>query len=144
VVANGGRKCGCGNFGCLETVASDSALAYHAGCKLNRSVNADEVIELARCGAVELTAELHEVASYLAIGVAAVVNLFNPQVVFVHSPLFDLDPQLLGRIVEQVGQRALPPSFAECRILRAEGSKCQGAIAGIIQHLTDAVAPEVV
>lgn len=143
-IANGGRRCGCGNFGCLETVASDSALAYHAGKKLNRAVNVDEVIELAKTGVVELSAELQEIAGYLAIGVAAVVNLFNPEVVFIHSPLLDIDPGLLARVVEGVGQRALPPSFTECRILRAEGSKCQGAVAGIIQHLTDAVAPEVV
>jgi len=28
--------------------------------------------------------------------------------------------------------------------LRAEGTKRQGAVAGIIQHLTESVAPEVV
>lgn len=143
-VANGGRRCGCGNTGCLETVASDSALAYRASQKLGRLVTADEVIELARGGTVDLTAELAELAGYLAIGVAAVINLFNPAVVFIHSPLFDIDPGLLDRVVERVGQRALPPSFAECRVLRAEGSKRQGAVAGIIQYLTDAVAPEVV
>jgi len=143
-VASGGRRCGCGNHGCLETVASDTALAYHASRKLNRAVNVDEVIELARTGAVDLGAELREIAGYLAIGVAAVVNLFNPEVVFIHSPLLDIDPGLLSRVVERVGQRALPPTFAECRILRAEGSKCQGAVAGIIQHLSDAVAPDVV
>jgi predicted NBD/HSP70 family sugar kinase len=143
-VATGGRKCGCGNTGCLETVASDSALAYHAGRKLGRAVSADEVIELARAGVVDLAKELEEVAGYLAIGVAAIVNLFNPAVVFVHSPLFDIDPELLARIAARAGQRALPPSFAECKVVRAEGSKRHGAVAGIIQHLTDSVAPEVV
>jgi N-acetylglucosamine repressor len=143
-VAEGGRKCGCGNTGCLETVASDSALAYHAGLKLGRAVSVDEVIELARSGAVDLSAELDAVAGYLAIGVAAVVNLFNPAVVFVHSPLFDLDPGLLDRIAARATERALPPSFAECKVLRAEGSKRRGAVAGVIQHLTDSVAPEVV
>ena len=28
-VSEGGRECGCGNLGCLETVSSDSALAWH-------------------------------------------------------------------------------------------------------------------
>jgi predicted NBD/HSP70 family sugar kinase len=143
-VAEGGRKCGCGNHGCLETVASDSALAYHASRKLGRAVSVDEVVDLARSGSVDLAAELDEMAGYLAIGVAAVVNLFNPAVVFIHSPLFDVDSTLLDRVVERTGRRALPPSLAECRILRAEGTKRQGAVAGIIQHVMDAVAPEVV
>ena len=143
-VASDGRKCGCGNTGCLETVASDSALAYHAGLKLGRAVSVDEVIELARSGTVDLSAELASLADYLAIGVAAVVNLFNPAVVFVHSPLFDIDPSLLDRVAAGAAGRALPPSFAGCRVLRAEGTKRQGAVAGIIQHLTESVAPEVV
>jgi predicted NBD/HSP70 family sugar kinase len=143
-VANGGRRCGCGNTGCLETVASDSALAWHASQKLGRPVAVDEVLALARAGRVDLTTELDEIAAYLAVGVAAVINLFNPAVVFIHSPLFDIDPGLLGCVIERAGQRTLPPSFAECRILRAEGRKHQGAVASAIQQLTDAIAPEVV
>ena len=142
-VANGGRQCGCGNFGCLETVASDSALAFHAGNKLGRTVSVDEAIELVGQVTVDLSEELDEIASYLAVGVAAVINLYNPAVVFVHSPLFDIDAGLLGRVVERTAARALPPSFAECRITSAEGRKRQGAVASIIQHLTDAVASDV-
>ena len=142
-VANGGRRCGCGNTGCLETVASDTALAWHASQKLGRAVAVDEVIALARSAEVNLTAELDEIASYLSIAVAAVINLFNPAVVFMHSPLFDIDVGLLDRVIERAGQRVLPPSFAECRILRARGRKHQGAVASAIQRLTDAIAPEV-
>ncbi len=143
-VAEGGRRCGCGNTGCLETVASDSALAWHASRKLGRAVNVDEVIELAKSGAVDLHAELREVAGFVAVSVAAVINLFNPATVFIHTPLFEIDPTLFETVVEEARERALPPSFADCRIVRAKGSKRQGAVAGIIQHLTDAVAPELV
>jgi N-acetylglucosamine repressor len=142
-VAEGGRKCGCGNTGCLETVASDSALAWHASRKLGRAVNTDEVIELAKSGAVDLRAELREVAGYVAVGVAAAINLFNPATVFIHTPLFEIDASLFDMVVEKARERALPPSFAECSIVRAKGSKRQGAIAGIIQHLADSVVPTV-
>jgi predicted NBD/HSP70 family sugar kinase len=143
-VAAGGRKCGCGNTGCLETVASDSALAWHASRKLGRAVAADEVIQLAKSGAVDLRAELREVAGFVAVGVAGVINLFNPATVFIHTPLFEIDATLFETVIEMTRARALPPSFADCRIVRAKGSKQQGAVAGIIQHLTDSVAPEVV
>ncbi len=143
-VSEGGRRCGCGNTGCLETVASDSALAWHARAKLGRAVNVDEVVGLAKAGLVDLRTELREVAGYVAVGVAAVINLFNPATVFIHTPLFEIDESLFELVVSKAGERALPPSFAECRIVRAKGSKRQGAVAGIIQHLTDAVAPELV
>jgi predicted NBD/HSP70 family sugar kinase len=142
-VANGGRRCGCGNTGCLETVASDSALAWHASRKLGRTVTVDEVISLARNGQVDLASELDEIAGYLAIGVAGVINLFNPAVVFIHSPLFDIESSLLPRVIERAGKRTLPPSFTECRIQRAEGKKHQGAISSAIRQLADAIAPEV-
>jgi N-acetylglucosamine repressor len=143
-VAEGGRKCGCGNTGCLETVASDSALAWHASRKLGRKVSADEVIELAKSGTVKLRDELHEVAGFVAVGIAAVINLFNPSTIFIHTPLFDIDATLFETVVEMTRKRALPPSFADCQIVKARGSKPQGAIAGIIHHLTDSVAPELV
>ena len=143
-VAEGGRKCGCGNTGCLETVASDSALAWHASRKLGRPVGQDEVIELAKSGTVDLATELREVAGFVAVGVAAVINLFNPATVFIHTPLFEIDAALFDTVVEKTRARALPPSFADCHIVRAKGRKQHGAVGGIIPHLTDSVAPELV
>jgi N-acetylglucosamine repressor len=143
VVADGGRPCGCGNRGCLETVTSDSALAARASEKLGREVDVDEVIDLLAAGKVDLRREVADAVKYLSIGVAAVINLFNPATLFIHTRLFETDPGLFGRVVEQAGKRALPPAFAQCRVVRAKGSKRQGAVAGIIQYLTDAVAADV-
>ncbi len=143
-VSEGGRRCGCGNTGCLETVASDSALAWLASKKLGHPVTVDEVVELAKSGSVDLRAELREVAGFVAVGVAAVINLFNPGTVFIHTPLFEIDAALFDLVVSKARERALPPSFADCNIVQAKGSKQQGAVAGIIQHLTDSVAPELI
>ncbi|MCS7020771.1 MAG: ROK family transcriptional regulator [Gemmataceae bacterium] len=143
VVPQGGRRCGCGNTGCLETVVSDTALAWHASQKLGRLVRGDEVIELARNKLVDLSAELDQMAGYLALAVATVINVFNPAAVFIHTPLVDIEPDLLQRVIWHTQQRTLPPSFAQCQIARAQGTKYQGAIAGIIQALTDAVAPRI-
>ena len=142
-VAEGGQLCGCGNRGCLETVASDSALAVRASEKLGRKVDVDEVIDLVTTGQVDIRAELTEAVRYLAVGVAAVINLFNPATLFIHSRLFEIDEALFEAVVEKARQRSLPPSFADCRIVRARGSKRQGAVAGVIQQLTNAVAGDV-
>jgi hypothetical protein len=44
--------------------------------------------------------------------------------------------------LDETSKRALGPSFADCQIIRARGSKRQGAVAGIIQYLIDSVVPE--
>jgi predicted NBD/HSP70 family sugar kinase len=136
-----GRRCGCGNFGCVETVATDTSLAWRVSKRLGRAVTIDEVIRLCRSGETDLSAELDDVARYLAIAVAAVINLFNPTRLFVHGRMFEADDALFGRVVEMASRRALRPSFEDCQVVRATGTKQQGAVAGVIQHLTSAVAP---
>jgi predicted NBD/HSP70 family sugar kinase len=138
-----GRLCGCGNQGCLETVASDAALAYMLSQRLGRKLSVTEVLALLEQGELTADAELDRIGRYLAIGLAAVINLFNPSTLFVHSRLFSADKTLLHRLIAETGKRALPPSFADCRIVQARGSKRQGAIAAIIDHLTESVVPVV-
>lgn len=141
VEAIGGRPCGCGNSGCLETLASDSALAWAVGQSLGRPVTIDEVIEMARAGEYVPGRELQRTRRYLAIGLAAVINLFNPSTLFVHGRLFELSGSVFPDLLDDTRARALPPSFADCRIVLARGSKRQGAVAAILEHLTEAVVP---
>jgi N-acetylglucosamine repressor len=131
-----GGKCGCGNRGCLETVATDTALAAAISSRLRRKLSIEEVVSLLREGTVAAEAELGEVLEYLAVGLAAVINIFNPSKVFVHGRLFDAGSDLFERLLERTRRRALAPSLADCAIVRARGNKRLGAIAGIIHRLT--------
>src|SRR5205823_3263275 len=96
---------------------------------------------LIRQGGLDASEELEQVRRYLAVGLAAVINLFNPSTLFVHGKLFSAAEDFFSRLIEETRKRALPPSFADCRIVQARGSKRQGAIAAIIEHLTDSVVP---
>src|SRR5262245_63743359 len=96
-----GRRCGCGNVGCLETVASDSSLARRVSERVGRNLDIDEVINLARAGTVDLSADLDDVCRYLAVGVAAVINLYNPSRLFVHGRMFEADDSLFARLIER-------------------------------------------
>ncbi len=142
-VAPRGRRCGCGNRGCLETLASDSALAWLVSERIGRRIDIDEVIRLCHAGELDAEAECQEVVRYLAIGLATVINVFNPSTLFIHGQLFDIDDCLF--VARSGGDRnalVLAPSFADCRMIRARASKRQGAVAGVIQHLIDSVVPE--
>ena len=136
-----GRLCGCGNHGCLETVAGDSALAYAISNRLGKRVTIRECIEMIRRGELNADAELKSACRYLAVALAAVINLLNPSALFVHGELFNAEHGLFSRMVAETQKRALKPSFEDCTIIEARGSKRQGAIAAIIEHLTNAVAP---
>ncbi len=135
-----GRLCGCGNLGCLETLACDAALAELVSHRLGRRLSLDDLLG-DRCRPGVTAAELDDVVHYLGIGLAAVVNLFNPATLFVHGRLFELEAGLFDRVLDETRRRALPPSLADCRIVRAQATKPQGAVAAIIEHLTNALVP---
>ena len=46
IVKPGGELCGCGNHGCLETLATDLALANSISRKLGKPVTVSEMIDL--------------------------------------------------------------------------------------------------
>lgn len=140
VVPEGGRLCGCGNRGCIETVASDSALAWRIGQTVGRKLSIDEGIELATAEPKRFAAELAETADALGLAAAAAVNIFNPEAVLINTRLFDADATLFDRVIATAKSRALGPSIAACRIERALGTKWQGAIAAAVLNVTDAVA----
>jgi N-acetylglucosamine repressor len=130
-----GRVCGCGNRGCLETVATDAALCDLVAERLGTRLSADELLSQLKSGEIQAPRELEHVLGYVAVALAAVINLFNPQKLFVYGRLLDLGPQVFGDLVERTARRTLAPSRADCDIIRAQGNKRQGAVAGIIEQL---------
>jgi predicted NBD/HSP70 family sugar kinase len=140
-VAPDGIRCGCGNRGCLETLATDTALLRLLAEKLGRLVSLDEAISLLGERAGDFQHEIRTVTEYLAIAIAAVINIFNPTTLFVHGTLLVGSDERFARVLERVKQRTLTASLADCTILATRSSKRQAAIAGIMHHLTNAWAP---
>ncbi len=137
-----GLPCGCGRAGCLETIASDRALARLVSQRIGRELSIEQIIEAVRGGDLNVADELQSVVRPLAFALVTTINLFNPKTLFVHSRMFDVDETFFDRLIERTALMALAPSFADCRIERARGSKREGAIAGIIEHLTDSRVTE--
>jgi N-acetylglucosamine repressor len=77
----------------------------------------------------------------LAIAMAAVINIFNPTTLFVHGTLLVAAEDRFALVLERVRQRTLTASLADCTIVPTRLSKRQGAIAGIMHHLTNTWAP---
>lgn len=136
-----GILCGCGNRGCLETVATDSAFAREISQLLDQPSGIHEAIVAMRSGRMDAATVVERTVDYLAIGVAAVINIFNPSNLFLHGKLLGSDPAIFDRVRTEAGKRTLRPSFADCRILQSKGNKRLGAVAGIIHTLADELAP---
>ena len=133
-----GSKCRCGRRGCLETVASEWALIERVSDGLGRRVKFDEVMSLALDGDKLVRSELNRLCKYLAIALAHVVNLYDPQAVFVNGRLFEALPWLRDHLVDKAREMILEPAFEDCQFLPTGGSHLLGAIATSISAVTSA------
>ncbi|WP_309717707.1 ROK family transcriptional regulator [Armatimonas sp.] len=127
------RLCGCGNRGCLETEVSDLSLQTAMG-----AASLDEAIARYNAGETEVI-QAH--LDYLAIGIAAAIHVFNPPHLFLNSRFLQECPALLPALQSQLAIRTLKPALDDCTIRLAQGNKSEGVIAGIIEHLTNALLP---
>ncbi|MFM1902121.1 MAG: N-acetylglucosamine repressor [Planctomycetota bacterium] len=138
-----GVRCGCGNRGCLETLATDAALVRLCSERAGRPLDVAELAGLLAARPADFAADVEKVTTYLAVAIAAVINIFNPTALFVHGSLLAGSPERFDRVLEAVRQRTLTASLADCTIRATTSSKRQGAIAGIIRQITQGWAPTI-
>jgi N-acetylglucosamine repressor len=137
-----GKLCHCGKHGCLETVASEWALEERASQLLGRDVHMEEILTRAKQGDKQLGEALETMCHHLALGVACVVNIFNPGRFYIYGRSFKALPHLLDLLVERTRQFSLEPSFAACEFVRASGGELDGTIACLVNYLTDSLVPD--
>lgn len=142
-VVPGGLECGCGRYGCLETISSGGASARLIGQRVGREVSVQEAADLLREDPGRFEEEIDQISEAISTGIAIVVNLFNPSTLFLNSRLLDSSDRLYEMSIEKAGVKSLAPPFSGVTFHKARGSKRDGAIAGIIQHLTDSLVPTV-
>jgi glucokinase len=127
-----GRRCACGNDGCLEAYASGTAIArraieaLQAGAESSLTaldpahITAQTVYQAASEGDPLARDVVRDTARYLGAGVATVVNIFNPEVVVICGGVTLAGEGLFGPLRQEVARRAFKPAVAVCRIVAGE------------------------
>jgi predicted NBD/HSP70 family sugar kinase len=126
VIKENGPRCVCGNFGCLESFASGYAVerrlrealadnVYSSMMHLD-SVTAREVVEHAEAGDKLAYSIIADAAGHLGIGIANIINIFNPQKVVLAGGLAKAGPLLLEPVRRIVKGTALGFSGSKCTI----------------------------
>jgi predicted NBD/HSP70 family sugar kinase len=136
-----GELCGCGNTGCLETVATDLAFARLVSKRYGQQLTIDEAITLEREKKIDVSAELYQVLDYLAVVVAAVANLFASPKIVLHGRLLDLRPNLMEQLTQLSAKRKLAPYRERCQLLKSTKRKAEGALAGVLDYLFEELGP---
>lgn len=138
-----GRRCACGNYGCLEAYASGTAIAERAREALaheteslltemaggNRgAITAQTVFAAAARGDALAREVVRDTARFLGTGVANLLNVFNPEVVVLAGGVTAAGPHLFEPLLSEVKRRAFRPAWEAVRIVPGE----LGAAAGVV------------
>jgi glucokinase len=132
----------CPNRGCLEAYCSGSALERDAtelardlpdsplaqAAEEGGRVRGRVVVELARRGDRDALRLLEELGRNLGIGIATIVNVFEPRQVLIGGGLSRAADLFLDRARDEARARALPALFANVEIATARGGPEAGVI----------------
>ncbi len=111
VVDPDGAQCRCGATGCWETRIGRDALVRNGGPGLA----AEDVIAAAAAGDARAREAVDEAGRWLGIGLANLVNLFNPEVIVLGGHLRLMLPLVTGAVYREV-HHALPAAREQVRV----------------------------
>lgn len=146
-----GPECRCGNRGCIEAYCSSGAILKRAMSKMKNNLTPifEELLDgspenlnikklfMAAKKEDEIAVEvLNESAEYLGIGLAGIVNLFNPDIVVIGGGVADGGAVFINRVANKIKEHAFKPATQNLRVTRATLGNDAGFIgAGILGEM---------
>jgi glucokinase len=144
-----GRRCKCGNYGCLEAYASGPSIAERArealagadgslllklaGGQLER-ITAATVYEASTLGDEVAQEVVRETAHLLGVGVANLLNIFNPDVVVIAGGVTQAGDSLFEPLRREVRKRAFRPAVEACRIVPGQLTGSAGVVGAVASY----------
>lgn len=126
VIQPDGPLCNCGNRGCLEALASGTAIAREAGVG-----SASEVGRMAAAGDREAQAILTRAARYLGLALGGLINLLNPEVVALGGGVISDSPKFWTDVLASIADSSFASVRSTCRVERAELGEEQGLLGAV-------------
>ena len=145
--------CHCGNRGCWETYANQYSIIESVRARLevrrnslipeimaerHSPITLSIIIEAAKAGDSEAIEALTEAGAAIGLGVANLINIFNPEMIVIGGPLSAAGEFLLPAILERAQLRSLPDLQSQARIvLSASGADASliGAVALVVESI---------
>jgi glucokinase len=140
-----GPQCKCGNVGCLEAIASGTAIAsrFHAAVAGVESHEPAASVDTSRATAADVVRGAYagdeparsiflDAAEAIGVGVVNCLHLFNPDVVVIGGGVSNAGPILFDTIDRIVGARAMPVPRQAAIVMKAvlgDDAGLMGAVA---------------
>ena len=145
-----GRRCKCGNYGCLEAYASGPATAERAREALAggepsslialsggdpSNITAQMVYAASKAGDALAYQVVQETARFIGTAIANLLNIFNPEVVVLAGGVVQAGDQLFAPLRAEVRRRAFKPAVDACRIVPGALGGSAGVVGAVATFL---------
>jgi predicted NBD/HSP70 family sugar kinase len=148
-----GPLCSCGNYGCLEAMASESALVNNMVQSITDgecsavsemvkgnldAIRPKHIYAAAEEGDPLSIRTLQQIAQYIGMGAANIINIFNPQLVLIGGGIVKGRRFMEETIMQVIKERALASCYSLTRIeFSSEGR--QDALKGIVDVVMEGI-----
>ena len=147
------RSCQCGKRGCWETYANQSSIIDRIRVRLQEErssmlgnllldqstpISMQEIQQAAESGDAIAIQALNEAGQAMGVGVANVINIFNPSLVVIGGPISSVAQFMLPGILESMLHHTLPEIHQKVQVkLSAFGPDASviGAVATVVEAI---------
>jgi len=137
--------CRCGNVGCVEAVASGSAIvAAIARDGAAGIADLDGLARLVTAGDARAVRLVRDAAREIGEVVAMLVNVYNPAAIVLGGHLARISDDLLAGVRGVVYRRALPLATRRLVIANSDLGELGGLIGGLVLAIERAVSPSAI
>ncbi|QIL84729.1 ROK family protein [Vibrio sp. HDW18] len=113
-----GKPCHCGNYGCLETVASSQAIRDQVTTRImegeasclaaSEEISIEDICAAAADGDSLAVDVIQQLGRYLGAAIAIVINLFNPEKILIGGVINQAKAILYPSIEQCIREQSLP------------------------------------
>ena len=133
-IDDSGPKCNCGNYGCLEVMASGPAIARRVinQIKMGKStlvtglvnddltkISGEIIYEAARMGDAVASDTLQETGRYIGIAVSSLINILNPRLILIGGGVSMAGDFIFRPLIEVAKKKSMKDSGENVSIMPA-------------------------
>lgn len=120
--------CPCGQKGCLEWIASGTAIARQGSEVLGRKVTTEEVFELYKQNDKDIVPLVDGILKVIGQACVTIVNLFDPEKIVIGGGVSKVGDILFNPVQEYVSQFALNPTGRKTQVVCAKLNQSSGVV----------------
>ena len=126
-----GRRCACGNLGCVEMFVSATGIVITAEEMMHdapesrlhqvpQPLTSEKIHDVALAGDVTAINVFNETGHYLGIACANLINLLNLEMIVIGGGVVAAGDLLMNAALKSAQRHAFPSSYADCQIVQSK------------------------